>query len=728
MDMKRRTWLKTAVAAAAAAAMPGCKPSAHKLVPYLLPDDEIVPGVADWYASTCQECPAGCGVLVRTMEGRAKKLEGNPIHPVNQGKLCARGQAAVQGLYHPDRLRDAMFRPRHATDASFTPIAFDDALNSILEQIRTAPGRVVILSKPLSGTLGDLLEDFIHVAKGELYWFDPGAEMPLRSAIRHGYGTDTLPLYDLAQADLLVSFGAPFLEHWLSPVSYGVAYGRMRQGRDSIRGRFIHIEPRLSLTAANADRWIPIKPGMEGLLAIALGHVVMTEAPNRLPAASLEAFARLYGAVDVEQIERITDVPRNDIVKLGRELATARHPLILGGGTACAHTNATPTLEAINGLNALLGNVGRPGGLQLYEPSGALNPAPGARWLTERTVLDLVSQFERGERTVLLLNECNPLHAIPPSLGLDRLFDHAAFIASLGPFLDESASRADVVCPAHAWLESWGDHVVPGGVAVQTIGLLQPVVRPLYDNTRALGDSILQLGRSLDQDRFPWPDFPTLLRERTAARAQVASTAEAEAHWTDHLQQGGWWSAAATPVSIQRPRAPESLDLPRFEGDPHDYPFYFYPYVSTTVGLDGAHLPWLQELPDTLTTAAWGAWVEINPQTATRYGIEQGQLVRIRSTVGMLDVPAVLFPGIRPDVVAMPIGQGHATYGRYASGRGRNPLHLIAPIFDEISGALARGATRVQIEPLAGRSSLVLIQEPAVDRPGLIGIDRAARH
>src|ERR1043165_8546394 len=110
MKIKRRTWIKAAAAAMAAAALPGCKPQAHKLIPYLLPDDEIVPGVADWYASVCSECRAGCGVLVRVREGRAKKIEGNPEHPVNQGKLCAWGQASLQGLYNPDRAKQPLQR------------------------------------------------------------------------------------------------------------------------------------------------------------------------------------------------------------------------------------------------------------------------------------------------------------------------------------------------------------------------------------------------------------------------------------------------------------------------------------------------------------------------------------------------------------------------------------------------------------------------------------------
>ena len=137
---------------------------------------------------------------------------------------------------------------------------------------------------------------------------------------------------------------------------------------------------------------------------------------------------------------------------------------------------------------------------------------------------------------------------------------------------------------------------------------------------------------------------------------------------------------------------------PRFDGDPAAYPFHFLPYASQAFN-DGsaAHLPWLQEMPDPLTSAMWSSWVEINPQTAERLGVKQGDVIEVTSTQGVLRVPAMISPGIAPDVVAMPVGQGHESFTRFASGRGANPIALLAPLAESETGALAWAATRVKI-------------------------------
>ena len=125
MDLSRRDLFKFAGLTAAGSVLPGCEKEVHNLVPFLLPDDEIVPGIANWYASTCTECDAGCGILVRVMEGRAKKIEGNPRHPINRGKLCVQGQAALQGLYNPDRLRGPLKRDGTRGSGTFRPITWE---------------------------------------------------------------------------------------------------------------------------------------------------------------------------------------------------------------------------------------------------------------------------------------------------------------------------------------------------------------------------------------------------------------------------------------------------------------------------------------------------------------------------------------------------------------------------------------------------------------------------
>jgi anaerobic selenocysteine-containing dehydrogenase len=150
--------------------------------------------------------------------------------------------------------------------------------------------------------------------------------------------------------------------------------------------------------------------------------------------------------------------------------------------------------------------------------------------------------------------------------------------------------------------------------------------------------------------------------------------------------------------------------LPEFAGAAADFPFYFQPFVTQSLG-DGslAHLPWMQELPDVLSTAMWSSWIEINPTTGARLGIQQGDLVEVSSQAGTLRAAAVLSPGIAPDLLAMPVGQGHDNFGRYATGRGANPFSILAPITEQQTGSLAWAATRVKLTRVGGPEQARLV-------------------
>jgi anaerobic selenocysteine-containing dehydrogenase len=164
---------------------------------------------------------------------------------------------------------------------------------------------------------------------------------------------------------------------------------------------------------------------------------------------------------------------------------------------------------------------------------------------------------------------------------------------------------------------------------------------------------------------------------------------------------------------------PHKYDEPRFDGDAAQFPFHFLPYASQAF-LDGslAHLPWLQELPDAISTAMWSSWVEINAQTAKRLGIADHDIVEVTSTQGTLRVPALISPGVAPDVIAMPVGQGHGTFTRYASGRGQNPITILAPLTEPETGALAWAATRVRVSRVRdGDGELILFAGGAREHP-----------
>jgi menaquinone reductase, molybdopterin-binding-like subunit len=186
---------------------------------------------------------------------------------------------------------------------------------------------------------------------------------------------------------------------------------------------------------------------------------------------------------------------------------------------------------------------------------------------------------------------------------------------------------------------------------------------------------------------------------------------EGASAWDKMSAQGGWWNTEVQlSVSPARPVAhpPVAIHGPEFDGAEKDFPLHFLPYASQML-LDGslAHLPWLQETPDPVSTAMWGTWVEINPKTAGRMEIKQGDLVEVASQHGSLRAPALISPGIAPDIIAMPVGQGHEHFGRYANGRGANPLTILAPMIEPETGALAWAATRVKISH-AGEGKLAL--------------------
>ena len=297
---------------------------------------------------------------------------------------------------------------------------------------------------------------------------------------------------------------------------------------------------------------------------------------------------------------------------------------------------------------------------------------------------------------------CSPKdrYTAPRAWRVHEALERIPFIASFRSFLDETNILADVILPDHTFLESWAEAVPESGAATAVASVAPPVMSPLYQ-TRATPDVLLDIGRRLRRPlALPWQTFDEMLAATFAALPKATPDADP---WSDAQEKGGWWgtlpagltAAAATAKPATRPLA---FTEPQFDGDPQQYPFHFLPYSSSAF-LDGslAHLPWLQEMPDPLTSAMWSSWAEINPATAERLGIGQGDVIEIVSAHGTVRTAAMISPGIAPDLVAMPAGQGHQTFTRYASGRGENPVSLLAPVTEATTGALAWAATRVRV-------------------------------
>ncbi|MBI4771988.1 MAG: molybdopterin-dependent oxidoreductase [Chloroflexi bacterium] len=731
--LSRRDFLKLAAGATATAGFAGL---ARRLAPVPFAQsrtpEEGLPGQATWYASTCRQCPAGCGIIVRVADGRAKKIEGNPLHPLNHGKLCARGQAGLQVLYNPDRLRNAVGQTGGRGSRQFQPLYWNEALDLLA-------GKISSLSDPRRlAFLGGLLPTHLHRLAANLLQalgapapviFDLHAALEGRAAAAHlsqvFFGVPELPVYDLARADAVFSFGANFLETWMSPVAQSYAYGQMRQGQFGGRGFLAQFEPRLSATAASADEWIPVRAGAEGLVALAIGRIIVEERLGHV--GSHRPHAVLYQDVDVRQLAADSQTPVETLRRLARIFADADRAVAIPGGYLAGQRNGLASMLAVQALNLLAARFGREGGVFLSQPgpTAALHQAPaGAEdpLLAARfdRVQDLIARMQAGEIDLLLIHGTNPRLDLPAAAGFAEAVARVPFVVSFSPFVDETAVRADLILPDHTYLESWGYQVPAPGADRPLVSSQQPVEKPLYD-TRAPADVLLALASRLGGEAaaaLPWPDEVEYL-QATAVELHGSSLGAYDARtparfWALWRQYGGWWSEKEIlrePDLTDIVQRPLPVVTPEFEGDAGDYPYHLYPYPSSTLSDGrGANLPWLQETPDPMTTARWGAWVELNPETARELGVSDNHLVRVVSPHGELEAPVVVYPGIRPDVIAMPVGQGHSDYGRFAAGRGSSPLALVSPVTDPDTGALAWGATRVRVEPTGRKHELARLE------------------
>jgi anaerobic selenocysteine-containing dehydrogenase len=640
--------------------------------------------------------------------GLAKKLEGNPQHPISHGKICARGQAGIQVTYHPDRIRQPLRRTGARGSGPFQEVSWDDAMAEVLLRLNALGSadqqkNLCFLTRPLRGQRDVLVSRFLkEFGAPPATFFEVFSDDVLREANSQSFGFAQLPTFDLARSNYVLSFGADFLGTWNSPVAHSVAYGEMRQGRPGVRAKFVQVEPRMSQTGANADEWVPVKPGSEGVLALGIAHAIF-KAKLRTPSAAGRAGDRIDGwstglqAYTPEAVEKQTGVAAARIERLAREFADHAPAVAIIGGAALAHTNGLFQALAVNALNALVGRVGDPGGVSFTPRPESRTLQNGGRALRELAIEILSASSSPVQ--VLFLNDANPVFGAPPAWRVAEALGKIPYIVSFGSFLDETSMLADLILPDHSFLESWLDDLPESGTSLSVASIAAPVMRPLHQ-TRSMPDVVLDIGQKLQRPVvLPWKNYEDMLKTTFTALPDKSIA------WDKVLESGGSWSSASTGPSASAPRMiPPAATLqiaPQFDGRPEEFPFHLLPYASQAF-LDGslAHLPWLQELPDVLTTAMWSNWIEINPTTARNLGIAQGDAVEVRSVHGTIQAPALLSPGIAPDVVAMPVGQGHATFTRYASGRGSNPLSILADLTEPVTGALAWAATRVGIRKL----------------------------
>ncbi|MFH2218275.1 MAG: 4Fe-4S dicluster domain-containing protein [Pseudomonadota bacterium] len=666
--MDRRTFLKIA-GMGSLSVTAGCTSEVEKtLFSLVQAPDDMVTGKAAWYASTCRECPAGCGILAKNREGRIIKVEGNPLHPINRGKLCMRGQAAVQKIYHPDRIKTPLLKDGD----KWQPLSFSRAGALLREKgaaaSRNGPDRVRMVTEIEGESLLNLFAKTLEKwrSSGPLI-FEPFAYESLKAANEKTFGLRGLVSYDMESADMLVSFGADFLDTWLSPVEYAQKFKAMHAVKNGKKALFFHVSPYQSLTGANADIWIPCNPGGEAAVVMGLIHEALNlgRGQNLPPAVRSEITRAVSSYTPINVAGHSGVSPEHYRILLSRLMESA-NPLILGTGTGSGDGNAFQANVAVNFLNLMLDPE-----LKRFDFENRHRIEIAA----ERSrVGTFFRTLEQGPPELLLLNNTNPVFTLPAASGVkNALIAKSRFVVSFSNFMDETAALSDLVFPVSLPLETWGEYSGKPGIG----STLQPAMGRLT-GAPGIGDVLIQSAFNVDLSAR---NFKTYLYENFAGKGHIQN----EKDWAQTLQQGG--------VFQIKPRGRWNKSVPDRAAGPFDtvakpagkgLVFMAAPSVRFFDGR-GANLPWLCEIPDPLTKIAWQTPVLVHPKTMAGNGLVQGDIIAIRSKWGNIEAPVYETIGTHPAVLVMGMGQGHRGYGRYAQGMGLDPVQLLSPHPDPAS-------------------------------------------
>ncbi|MBI4331944.1 MAG: molybdopterin-dependent oxidoreductase [Chloroflexi bacterium] len=562
-------------------------------------EDRMVPGV-------CQQCPGGCGIMVRVVNGRGVKIEGNPRYPSNRGTLCPKGAAGLQILYDPDRIHGPLKRAGERGAGRWQPISWEEAINTVagrLGELRSQglAHTVAFMSGRNRGQMGGLIGRFCE-AFGTSNDIGHSSICEDGSPMGHwmAQGWKAYAAYDWDNCDYLICFGAGFVEAWRPTARLLRAYGDMRRGRLGTRSKIVQVETRFSISAARADEWVPINPATDGAFALALAHVIVRDNlyDRRFVGDHTFGFEdwadknghRHLGFKSLvlrdyapQRVEGITGIPAADIERIAREFASKKpHCIAAGARGSSMQTNGPENRHAIHALNALVGSIDARGGVlrQIDPPFAALpavvkddaaasslrkgrvDYAGTARFpLAGKVYQDVAERVIAGDPypvKALITYYTNPLFSSTDIDPWKKAIARIPFVVTFSPYMDETTAHADIVLPDCSYLERWHDDVIYPSMGYPVWGIRQPVVKPLYDS-RSSADVVIEiaqrLGGSVAQS-FPWKDFLELIRFRaqgvfkTAKGSIVAPTFE---EWWDRFVKEGVWTDPSYPYATENP-------------------------------------------------------------------------------------------------------------------------------------------------------------------------------
>lgn len=557
------------------------------------------PRIETWKTSVCSLCPSGCGIRVRLIDGIPVRITGNPLHPVNKGRICPFGEAGISSLFNPDRLKNPVRRIGKRGEGRWEEITWDDALSGLtsrLKELRSRNGmqKLVFWASEDNSLQSDLIKSFMRsFGSPHCYFLNGTADQRLLTSLTQGHERQIG--YSLDRLDFLLNFGGDFLDSGPTPIRFNQIYSRLRNRESGDNAHIVHIDSRLSRTAGNSSEWIPIKPGTMAALALGIAHVMITDKHYdvRFVASHTFGFEDWTDASGLVHLgfktmvtreytpdiaSRITGIPAVRIVELAREFGAAASALAICGGQGTNGTNGFYTQWAIDCLNTLKGNYGGTGHLVLVPPPpftvfptkmeyasavGELkrsvdSPSSDRFCLDENSVENLIKSVTEKQSPgleVLCLAGVNPLfHSINRS-ELHEFLKRIPFIVSFADCVDDTSAYADLILPDPTYLEKSDVYYNAPMIDYPYLGYQQPVVEPLH-GSRPLGDVLLQLAQAVGDsmaDALPWKLYSEYLSYRLSgiysSGAGTIFTEHIDDSWLDYLKDRGWQTLAYTDLT-----------------------------------------------------------------------------------------------------------------------------------------------------------------------------------
>ena len=498
---------------------------------------EYGPRIETWKMSTCGQCPAGCGIRLRLIDGIPVRILGNPIAPVNSGFTCPMGEAGLELLYHPDRIRQPMRRKGKKGESSWEPISWEEALGPISQGLqgllkKKQADRFGFFFGDRNTLLTHFAGDFVtRMGSTNFFpWRTPGIN---ELGFWQAFGEFPPLAFDLEKTDYLLTFGTNLLEGPPSPVYFNRLYGKLKESRPRTGLKMVHVDARMSQAGKNATEWLQVRPGSMGVLALGMAYVILRDKNfneefiarySRDFRGGKEDFPNLVSRYyPPDKVSAITGVPPETLLRLAREFSSAKAPLALSGGVSDRSETALFTQWAVASLNALSGGFSAKGLWREPVPlpwspspvpsvnirTGAFSLKPQlapesdlpAHWASEE-LPHLRSAGKLPDLNMLMIAQVDPLYLPTDQKPWQEWLSRIPQVVQFATLIDDTSPYADLVLPTTTYLEQWDMTLPVPNLPFSQLGLQQPIVSPL-NGARPIGDVLLQLATEMGVTLLP---------------------------------------------------------------------------------------------------------------------------------------------------------------------------------------------------------------------------------